>query len=212
MITLYGFSVSLYVRKVRLVLELKNLEYQHVMAPPSQEPEVLDKSPLGKIPYLCDDDFCTSDSSVIAQYLDKKYPSNPILPQEPQSLAKALWFDEYSDTKVAEIISGIFFERFGAPRFLGRAPDEVIIKSKESQFPLIFNYLEKELKGKKFLVNECLTLADISLAGNFANFFNLGYTIDKNQWPQLAQYTTHLMNIEFVSKLIEAEKIEMEGF
>lgn len=212
MITLYGFSVSLYVRKVRLVLELKNLEYQHVMAPPSQEPEVLDKSPLGKIPYLCDGDFCISDSSVIVQYLDKKYPASPILPQEPQSLAKTLWFDEYSDTKITEIISGIFFERFGAPRFLGRDPDEAIIKSKELQFPVIFNYLESQLKGKKFLVNECLTLADLSLASNLANFFNLGYTIDAEQWPQLAQYTTHLMNIEFVSKLIEAEKIEMEGF
>ncbi|MDD7987062.1 glutathione S-transferase family protein [Lentisphaera marina] len=212
MITLYGLSVSLYVRKVRFVLELKNLDYQHIIALPSQSPEVLDKSPLGKIPYMTDGDFALSDSTVIVQYLDKKYPHQPILPQEPHSLAKALWFDEYSDTKVSEIISGIFFERFGAPRFLNREPDEAIIKSKEMQFPVIFNYLEEQIQGKKFLVNECLTLADISLASNFANFFNLGYTIDAEQWPHLAQYTDNLMNIDFIKKLIEAEKVEIEGF
>ena len=212
MLTLYGFSVSLYVRKVRLVLELKNLAYQHIMAPPSQDPEVLLKSPLGKIPYLTDDDFSISDSSVIVQYLDKKYAQNPVIPQEPHSLARAMWFDEYSDTKVSEIISGIFFENFGAPLFLNRPPDEAIIKSKEIQFPVIFNYLEEQLQGKKFLVNECLTLADLSLASNFANFFNLGYTVDDTQWPNLAKYTENLMNLDFIKKLIEREKIEIESF
>ncbi|WDE98350.1 glutathione S-transferase family protein [Lentisphaera profundi] len=212
MITLYGFSFSPYVRKVRLVLAHKNIEYSQVMAPPSQDADFLQKSPLGKIPYLTDGDFSISDSSVIVQYLEKKYPQMPVLPQEPHSFARALWLDEYSDTKVNEIITGIFFERFGAPKFLGRDPDEAIIKSKEMQFPVIFNYLEQELKGKKFLVNECLTLADISLTSNFANFFGLGYTIDDSQWPNLARYTEKLMKIDFIKKIVDDEQEEMADF
>ena len=53
MITLYGLGLSLYVRKVRIILEEKGLDYEFDPVVPGQLPEELKKmTPLGKIPFL----------------------------------------------------------------------------------------------------------------------------------------------------------------
>ena len=152
-----------------------------------------------------------SDSSVISTYLDKKYPQKSVYPDSAESLAKALWYEEYSDTKVTEVISGIFFERVGKPALMGMEADEEVIKEKEAQFPVVFSYLEESVKDKHYLVDDRLTVADIALVTNLINYAALGYEFDKAQYPCLAAYSTRMMTQPAVAKVMAKERAEMQA-
>ncbi|NQZ58907.1 MAG: glutathione S-transferase family protein [Lentisphaeraceae bacterium] len=212
MITLYGLGLSLYVRKVRIILEWKGLGYAFDPVIPGRLPEDLKvMTPLGKIPFMKDGDFHVSDSSVISMYLDKKYPQSSVFPESAESLAKALWYEEYSDTKVTEVISGIFFERVGKPALMGMEADEEVIKEKEAQIPELFAYLEESLQGKEFLVDGRLTIADISLITNLVNYVALGYEFDEVLYPLLTAYTARMMAEPAVMAVMIKEKAETQS-
>jgi len=126
---LYGHRGSPFVRKALVVLEEKGLRYQSVelsSVPGRKSPELLELHPLGKTPVPRDGDV-VPDSSVCA-YLEKKHPTPALYPDEPADLARALFLEEYSDTRLFEVLSGILFERMVKPRVMGQPPDEARVE------------------------------------------------------------------------------------
>ena len=60
----HGNGLSPYVRKVRFFLAEKGVDYDHdPLLPFPKTPELLAKSPLGKIPFYEDGDLVVPDSS-----------------------------------------------------------------------------------------------------------------------------------------------------
>src|SRR5262245_55656969 len=97
----YGVPLSPFVRKVLLLLEFKGIAYENELVMPfSRDPNFLSKSPLAKIPAYEDEYVTLCDSTVICQYLDDKYPQSPLYPRNRVEKARALWFEEYSDSQV----------------------------------------------------------------------------------------------------------------
>ena len=97
-LTLLGGSVSPFVRKIRVVLAEKGLDYEHEQVNPfSAPPGWREISPLGRIPAFKDGDRIINDSSVIAAYLEKKFPKPALYPSDPYDYARALWFEEFMD-------------------------------------------------------------------------------------------------------------------
>ncbi len=80
---LIGTTTSPYVRKTRIVLAEKKIEYEFVLDSPWEEGTgVPNFNPLGKVPILVlDDDSTLFDSRVICEYLDNAAPNNRLLPQ-----------------------------------------------------------------------------------------------------------------------------------
>ena len=80
---LIGTTTSPYVRKTRIVLAEKKIEYEFVLDSPWEEGTgVPNFNPLGKVPILVlDDDSNLFDSRVICEYLDNAAPNNRMLPQ-----------------------------------------------------------------------------------------------------------------------------------
>ena len=77
--TLYGAPLSPFVRKARIVLAEKGIDYDLVPLDPFRKSEeLLRLSPLGRVPALVDDGKTLADSGVIAQYLEKKWPTPPL--------------------------------------------------------------------------------------------------------------------------------------
>jgi glutathione S-transferase len=207
MLELYGTGISLFARKVRLVLNYKGIDYDHIPIFPGND-DIKNHSQLGKIPYIVDGDFSISDSSVIIQYLERKYPQSAILPESPEDFAKALWFEEYSDSKMTQVISaGIFFEKIVKPQ-MGRSTDEEKVFQSLSEVPTIFDYLESTLTGRHFLVGEKFSIADISVFTNLINYNMAGHEIDINAWPRLAAYFVRLTKLPVISNLIKQEEEE----
>jgi glutathione S-transferase len=52
MLRLHGAPISNYYNMVKSTLLEKGVEFEEVMAPPSQEPGYLNRSPMGKIPCI----------------------------------------------------------------------------------------------------------------------------------------------------------------
>ena len=79
---LIGSHTSPFVRKVRIVLAEKKIEYDFVIDSPWLEgSKVPNINPLGKIPALVlDDDTPLFDSRVIVEYIDSVTPNNKLIP------------------------------------------------------------------------------------------------------------------------------------
>jgi glutathione S-transferase len=86
---LCGFHVSNYHNKVRLVLLEKGIPHEEDAAcAPSQSPDYLTRSPMGKVPFLETEHGRVCESTVICEYLEEVYPQNPLLPKDPFARAK----------------------------------------------------------------------------------------------------------------------------
>ena len=81
---LIGSLTSPFVRKVRIVLAEKKIEYDFALDSPwTPETNVPNINPLGKIPVLLlDDETVLFDSRVIAEYLDNVAPNNKLMPAQ----------------------------------------------------------------------------------------------------------------------------------
>ena len=88
MIKLCGVRISNYYNKIKLVLLEKNIEFveEHIL--PSQDESLLQRSPLGKIPFIETEQGCLSESQVILEYLEEAYPEHPLYPSDYFERAK----------------------------------------------------------------------------------------------------------------------------
>ncbi len=209
MLKIYGVGASPFVRKVRVALIEKNVPYEmKTVFPGDNSPEYRAISPLGKIPALADGDFTIPDSSVICAYIEKTHPEPPLYPSEPKQLARALWFEEYGDTALAEVLTlGVFFQRVARPLLRGEQPDmNVVNEAVNERAPVLFDYLQSQLGDAEFLVGNSLTIADIAVCTQFVNFAHGGYTVDSSRWPKLAAYVERILGRESFKQLIEEEK------
>ena len=90
MLKLCGFRISNYHNKVRLVLLEKDISFEEDdSCAPKQTDEYLARSPMGKVPFLeLDGGRRLSESAVICEYLEDRYPQNPLLPADPFERSK----------------------------------------------------------------------------------------------------------------------------
>ena len=79
---LLGSLTSPYVRKARVVLVEKRIEYTFELDDPwDEKSRVADANPLGKVPVLVlDDDSTLFDSRVIVEFLDSVSPISRLIP------------------------------------------------------------------------------------------------------------------------------------
>jgi len=207
--TIYGAYLSPFVRKVVLAMEYKGIEFKMVNAAPGMFPEGYElKHPLKKIPTFQDDDVCVPDSSVICQYLDDKYPEKKIIPSDRVLKAKALWLEEFSDSKLAETCGGaLFFQRFMKPLF-GKESDEVMVeKNLAGPMKDALRYLDSVCANREsiFLVGKSLSVADLAVVSHFINAKYVGYEPSAEEFPNFVTYMKDICTTDLFSKRILAE-------
>ncbi len=210
---LHGVPLSPYVRKVRVALAEKGIDYESVPVMPfGPNPEYLAISPLGKIPCYQEGDFTLPDSSCILPYLEKTHPSPALYPSDAKEYARALWYEEYADSKLASICTVPFFQRFVQVKFMGQEADEAAVqKALTEEAPPAFDYLEKELAGREYLAGGQFSVADIATASFFVNMAFGGETVDAGRWPKLADYLERIHGRPSYKAIIEGEKAGLAG-
>ncbi|HKU42005.1 MAG TPA: glutathione S-transferase family protein [Polyangiales bacterium] len=193
MLQVHGVPFSAHTRKVIVALREKDLAFELVrVIPLSPPPGWLERSPLGKIPVLCNSELTVADSSVICQYLERLHPTPSIYPNDPAAFARALWIEEFVDSGLApHVLHGLLMQRVFAPRFLNRAPDEALIRrSLEEEIPPRLAYLERNLEGE-FFAGGSFSVADLTVASMLINFQFAGERIE--QYPKLNRYLQSLL-------------------
>lgn len=206
-LTVYGAALSPFVRKVRVALREKGLEYNHVHIDPAKRPEYFLKlSPLGRIPVLTDDDLVLADSGVICTYLDTKYPQHSLRPADPATLATVLWFEKFADYELAPLMTfTVFRERVLAPLRGGQANETAITTALQEKLPPLLDQLEKAVKGIDFVAGNQFSVADIALAVQVTNMGYGGESIDPTRWPEFARYLRNLQQRPSLKPLIDEE-------
>jgi len=88
MLKLYGAPLSNYYNMVKCALIEKEISYEAVLAPPSQEADYLAKSPMGKIPCIETEQGFLAETHAILDYLEDIKPTPPLLPKDAFARAK----------------------------------------------------------------------------------------------------------------------------
>src|SRR5262249_9748488 len=127
-------------------------------------------SPLRRIPVLLDDQVTLSDSSVICQYLEDRYPLPPLYPHDVAQRARARWLEEFADTRMGEVFIWRLFNQVAIKPFIwGEEPDQTVLaKTLGEDIPQILNYLEAQVPAAGFLFGD-FSIADISIGCFFRN-------------------------------------------
>lgn len=161
MIKLFGFRVSNYHNKVLLALHEKGIAFEEdASIRPSQDPALLERSPLGKVPFAEIDGTRLCESEVICEYLEEAFPDKPaLLPREPLARAKVREL-----VTVIELHMELVARRlYGAAFFGGTVSDEVkaAVQADLAKGVRAFKALAK---FDPFVAGRELTLADCSAA------------------------------------------------
>lgn len=205
---LYGSTLSPFVRKTAAFLREKDIDFE--LQPtgfPDPSPEFCAASPFKKMPAMSDGDYSLCDSSAIIHYIEAKYPEPELIPVEPRARGKVIWYEEFADTILAGCGAKMFFNRIVAPRFMGRPGDEETAQAAErNELPPILDYVETVVPdGDGYLVGDRLTLADIAVAGPFANLKHLSIELDQARHPKTLAYVQRILSRPSFAPLIEKE-------
>lgn len=205
---LYGSSLSPYVRKVLAFAGEKGVELD--LQPtgfPNPGPEFLEASPFRKMPAFRDGDYTLADSSAIIHYLEAKHPQPALIPVDAKLRGKTIWFEEFADTILVSCGAKIFFNLIVAPRFLGKPGDEEAARQAElNDLPPILDYLERTVPDDDgYLVGDSLTLADLAVAGPFANFRHTKTNVDPGRYPRTVTYVDRILARPSLAPWIERE-------
>jgi len=207
MIALHGAAGSPFVRKVRVVLAEKRIGYTlDPLVPVPKTEALLRMNPLGKIPIFEEDGFIVPDSSVICAYLERTHPQPPLYPSDARELARALWYEEYGDTRLVEATGPVFFQRFVRPNILGEKTDENVVRDALSNaVPPTFDYLESQVGHSDGIVGGRFTIADIAICSPLVTFHAANETIDGRRWPNLARYYAAITQRAAFRQVLEEE-------
>ena len=205
---LYGSSLSPYVRKVLAFAGEKGVALD--LQPtgfPNHAAEFVEASPFRRMPAFRDGDFMLADSSAIVHYLEALEPEPVLIPANPKLLGKTIWFEEFADTILVSCGAKMFFNRLVMPRFMGRQGDLAAADAAErDELPPILDYLERSVPGDGgYLVGDSITLADIAVAGPFANFRHLELELDGARYPRTVAYASRILERPSFRRWIERE-------
>lgn len=111
-LTFYAGSGSPYAWKVWLALEHKGIPYELKMLSfdkgDTKSPEFLAVNPRAKVPAIVEDGVAVSESSVIVEYLEDRYPSKPLLPKDASGRATARRIAAEADSYLSETVEELF--------------------------------------------------------------------------------------------------------
>ena len=192
-LTLYDFADSPHARRIRILLQEKSLTWQTVdvdlRRDAHQSAEYLAINPNGEVPALRHGERILCDSQVIAEYLDRTYPGNPLYPDDAFGLARVrMWLALEAGThkELRPLFARHVLGRNGAVRFdtseeLAR---EIIAKK--------LAHLDAQLAGGAYLVGDCCTMADIGWYTRIDLLPRLGVPIDAARYPHIAPWLARM--------------------
>lgn len=153
MLKLCGFSASNYYNKVKLALLEKGVAFEEELAWVGETDA--SASPLGKVPYFLTDDGAISESTVMLEYVEAKYPTPPLMPSDPFQAAKARELLRYIELHLELVARNLYPEAF----FGGKVSDSAKEKVGQ-QLEKNVTAFAKLARFSPFIGGDSFTLAD----------------------------------------------------
>ena len=198
---LFGVPGSPYVRKARIALEEKCIEYEYVLAPaPVRETLVVPLNPLSKVPVLLTDDGRgVYDSAVIVEYVDGLVAEPRLIPQAFHDRIEVKRWEALGDGIADATV--LISHDYRKPE-AKREPAEWYAKQRQ-KIERGLAVMSEDLGDREFCFGDSFTLADIA-AG-----YALGYldqALPEMDWrksyPTLSQLAARLAERDSFSKTL----------
>lgn len=164
MLTLCGFALSNYYNKVKLALLEKGVPFDEELVWADRSPQLLEQSPLGKIPFIKTDKGVLCESQVIMEYLEDAYPQKPLLPADPFGAAKVRELMTFMEVHLELVARELYGEAF----FGAAVSDDIKLRTKKLLTRNIkaFTKLTRFspfIAGSEFTMADCAALAHLPL-------------------------------------------------
>ena len=153
MLKLCGFAASNYHNKVKFALLEKGVPFEEEIAWVGETDPAA--SPLGKVPYLKTENGVMCESAVMLEYIEQRYPQNPLLPADPFAASKVRELALFLDLHLELVARNLYPEAF----FGGKVSDSVKEKV-GAQLEKNVAAFAKLVKFAPFVAGDSLTLAD----------------------------------------------------
>jgi glutathione S-transferase len=167
---LYYNPLSPNVRRVRLTAAVLGIELDEKKLDfakgEHKSPEYLALNPNGAVPTLVDGDFVLTESRAIMQYLASKKPDSGLLPRDEAGRADVTRWQFWDAAHFSPQLGTLGFEKVFKPRMGLGEPDAGKIQEALNNFRRFAAVLNKRLEGKKYIVGNALTLADLTVASS----------------------------------------------
>ena len=155
MLKLCGFAVSNYYNKVKLSLLEKGVPFEEELAYPSQKEEFRKDSPMGKVPFLRTDRGVLTESQVLTEYIEDRFPEPPLYPKDAFERARIRELIEHIELHVELPARRLYYEVF----FGGSVSDETK-KEVEQQLERGVRSLTHLARFEPFIAGKDFTHAD----------------------------------------------------
>lgn len=143
-------------------------------------------NPNGKVPCIIDDGFVLWESAAIVQYLAEKHKPE-MLGTSLKDKALVQQWSFWTMTEAQPPLVDILIQKVFMPE---DKRDANLIARREKQLPNLFAVLENDLKGKKFLVGNVYSVADVMVGSAINLAMGLGETFA--QYPNIKAWMTEI--------------------
>ena len=152
---LYRIPFSTNVERVALALAHKRIAVEWVDVDPDDRSEVVRVSGQELVPVLVDGDHVLSDSPVILEYLEERFPDPPLYPADPARRAELRTFVDWFNRVWKRPPNLIVAEELKAE------PDPERIAALEQRIADALPLFEDLLGGRDYLFGDELSAADV---------------------------------------------------
>jgi glutathione S-transferase len=191
---IYGDPGSGSLRRVTTAAKIMSIELERVKVDlfkgESQTDEFKSRfNPHGLTPVLEDGDFILYEAAAINLYLAGKVNS-PLVGTTEKDRFQVLQWMFWSGEQWRTFTTTIFDERVGKT-VMGVPKDESLIAFAEGKIRAAAKVLEQHLAGRKFMVGDALTLADIDIAAPFSQIDRAKFPF--KEFPNLIAWHNNLL-------------------
>lgn len=164
MLKLCGFAASNYYNKVKFALMEKGVAFEEELVWTDRSPELLARSPLGKVPFLETEHGNLCESQVIMEYIEAAFPEKPLLPADPFAAAKVRELIIFMELHLELVARELYPEAF----FGGKVSDEIKARTQKllTRNAKAFAKLAKfspYVAGAEFTMADCVGLVHLPL-------------------------------------------------
>ncbi len=155
MLIFYEHPLSPYARKVKILLYEKGIPFDCRFVNPYAGPddpnwnEFLRASPRREVPVLVDGDARVFDSTIMADYIEERWPETPTFPASPAERARVRMLEELCDTELEAVNWGLMEVTF-YKRARGALADK-LLGAARGHLERLFARLERELDGREWM-------------------------------------------------------------
>lgn len=206
MITLHGFAASNYYNIVKYALLYKKIPFQENLLFGGSD-ELLKVSPVGKVPAITTlDGFELSESSVICDFLEESYPTQPLYPKSATERATVRQI-----MKIAELYFELPSRRLIPFVFSGSEAPQIMKDEVRQVLTRGITAMNRLCQFTPWIAGDTFTMADIYVHN--VNLIVNTFASSQLDWDVLAQIDgmkewNDTMKQTDIAQSIEADRME----